>query len=228
MSTSTPKFATGCFNNQEATLSFKDLTVEEFIDALADGTPSPGGGSAAALVGTLAAALSAMVARLTIGREKFRDAWPDMEKMLRAAEEQKTRLEMLMDQDSEAYLGFLAATRLPKSNDEERLARQNTVQKALVETAKVPLEILRSMAKLTDLVRLAVNLGNPVCFADAGVATQFIRSAAMSAFYNVRTNLKMVRDVDKRKSLESEAAELLDCVLNDIDALEKVVIQWLE
>ena len=121
------------------------MPVEGFLGELASDSPAPGGGSAAALAGAAAAALCAMVARLTLGREKLREAWPAMERLLPQAEELGTRLRGLVDEDTEAYASVVAARRMPRATEAERAARGAAVAEAALRSARVPLETLAAL-----------------------------------------------------------------------------------
>ena len=99
------------------------LTVKGFIQELASDSPAPGGGSVAALCGSLGAALSAMVAQLTVGREKYKDSQVIMEKTLNEANDLKTRFLDLMEKDTESFNLFMQARKLPKDTDHEKTNR---------------------------------------------------------------------------------------------------------
>jgi formiminotetrahydrofolate cyclodeaminase len=101
-------------------MSFDDLTIRDFMKTLSDGTPTPGGGSVAALSGAMAAALIEMVARLTRGSKKFESAWADMEETLQKVEPLRRRLLELTDEDSSAYNEVIEAFRLPKENASQK------------------------------------------------------------------------------------------------------------
>ncbi|MBO4461638.1 MAG: cyclodeaminase/cyclohydrolase family protein, partial [Lachnospiraceae bacterium] len=118
----------------------KNMTVADFTALTESNAPAPGGGSVAALCGALGAALSGMVANLTIGREKYQDSWKEMEEMEPKA---KALSEKLLDQikiDSDSFDAYMAATKLPKETDEEKAVRREAMQKGLMEAALVPLE----------------------------------------------------------------------------------------
>ena len=162
-------------------MKLAELTARELIGEVAGALSTPGGGSAAAVAGALGAALCAMTARLTLGREKYRDAWPVMQKVREEADALADRLLELADRDAEVYRGVMAAWKLPKANEAEKAARRQAVQAATKEAARVPLQTLRALSGAAGLAREAVSRGNPNCLTDAGTGAQLIRAAACAA-----------------------------------------------
>lgn len=195
------------------------MTLESFSESLAGDAPAPGGGSAAALGGTLAAGLAAMVGRLTVGREKYRSSWAAMETMTARADELRARLLELVDADALAYGRVTAAYRLPRETEAQKAERSRAVQEAFREAARIPLHTLRAAADCLELVRAAVEQGNPNCITDAGTAAELIRAAAVGAAYNVRVNLGGIRDDDFTTRLEAETRDILDRVRREADEL---------
>jgi formiminotetrahydrofolate cyclodeaminase len=199
------------------------MTVEGFLDELASDSPAPGGGSVAALAGAAAAALCAMVARLTLGREKLRDAWPDMEDLLRESGELGARLRALVDEDTEAYSSVVDSRRLPKASEAERAARSAAVAAAALHSARVPLETLTVLRRLSGCAARAVERGNPACLTDAGSAAQMVGAAAMAASCNVRVNLPDVSDPGERQRLQEQAAGALAAIQGAVQDIERAV-----
>ena len=195
-----------------------ELRVKDFISTLAGDSPAPGGGSVSALAGALSAALCAMVARLTLGKEKYRGAWEEMERLRDEADSLSSRLMDLVEEDSAAYTKVMAAFRIPK---EQHSAREDAVQSAFKEAASVPMETLRVTAELLDLVKSALNQGNPNCLTDAGVAAQLMRAAANGAAYNVRINLAGIKDPDFRSRLSTETSRLLERIEDSVRDTER-------
>src|SRR5512143_3736473 len=105
-----------------------DTTVGEFLERLSGGSATPGGGSVAALSGSLSAALCAMVGRLTTGRAKYQEVWAEMEQMQNTADRLTLKLVELVDKDVDAYNGVITALKMPKQTEEHRSARQKAIQ----------------------------------------------------------------------------------------------------
>ncbi|TNF76179.1 MAG: methenyltetrahydrofolate cyclohydrolase [Bacteroidetes bacterium] len=210
------------------TKTLTGIPVQEFLDKLAEDSPAPGGGSVAALAAALASSLCAMVARLTLGRDRYRDAWSDMERVRDAADKRLQQFVELMDLDTEAYNGVIAAFRMPKENDEQIAARKKAIEAANKEAAQVPLETLRNVHKLVPLVGEVLSKGNPNCLTDAGVAAQLTRAAALGAAYNVRINLSGIKDEPFSTRLEKEVNESLNSIEKSVEEFGHVVEQGLK
>jgi glutamate formiminotransferase/formiminotetrahydrofolate cyclodeaminase len=179
-------------------------TLDGWIDELAGGAPVPGGGSAAALAGALAAALVAMVARLTIGRKAYAAAEQRMRQVLAEAEALRGQLRRLVDDDAAAYAKVSAAYKLAKDDPRRRRA----VDEALVGAAEVPLVVARGANRLIALARDVEANGNRNASSDAGVAAALARAALEGAVENVRVNVAALSEAGLGASLVKEAEVL--------------------
>ena len=178
------------------------------MDQVADATPTPGGGTVAALAGAMASALPVMVANLTIGKKKFAAAEPELRQVKARAEALRTELVGLARRDSEAFEAVLAARRLPQATPAEETARGAAVAAAELGAARVPLETAAACLEVVGLAAVAARLGNPNAVSDAGVAGHLAASAARGALLNVQINLKtMVPGADKN-DVEKEMRRL--------------------
>ncbi len=171
-----------------------DLDIKKFSNEVASSSPAPGGGSIAALCGTLGAALCQMVANLTVGKKKYQAVEIQMLEVKAKSEILHQTLIQLIDEDTHSYNGVLNSFRLPKSNEDEKKDRSIAIQLALKEAAKVPLSTLEAAALAMPLVEFVVDKGNPNCITDAGVAAELINSAVQGAAYNVFINLMDIKD----------------------------------
>ena len=187
-----------------------ELTITEFLEELASAQPVPGGGSVAALAGALAAALTTMVARLTLGKQKFQDRWAVMDPVAKRAQEAMPVFQSLLQQDTEAYQAVVESFRLPKETEEEKKRRTDAIQKAFHEAARVPLETLRTLDRLMEDAVAAVHSGNPNAASDAGAAMQLIRAGAAIAAYNVWINLQSLKDDALRNEIRREVQSSLE------------------
>lgn len=185
-------------------MGLTDLTVKEYVQRVAEGTPAPGGGSVCALVCSLSAALCLMAARLTLGREKYTDAWSVMEESSISMESLLSRALELAGQDADAYDALLAAYRM----DREDEARVQSIEAAMKQAALIPMETLRTLAKITDRIGEVIEKGNQNCLCDAGVAVQLIRAAARGTVNNIRTNLSKLDDKNFVSRMQSEMTAL--------------------
>ncbi|HOA22050.1 MAG TPA: glutamate formimidoyltransferase [Anaerolineaceae bacterium] len=161
----------------------------DFLDQVAEGTPSPGGGSAAAHAGALAAALVAMVARLTVGKPKYADVEAEAWQVIARAEELRKTLTEAIELDARAFDGILQARRLPKADEAQQLTRSAAIYKATLHAARVPLETAGECLAVLRLAARMAEIGNLNAISDAGAGAQLAGAAFRSAALNVRINL---------------------------------------
>lgn len=166
----------------------------DFLAALASGEPTPGGGSAAALAGALGAALAAMVARLTLGRKRYADVEAQMQALIPQAEQLRSRLTQLIDEDAAAFDQVRAAYRLPKETAEQQTARQAAIQIALQAASRTPLETLAACLETLRLLEQVAAAGNASAVTDAAVGGLLAQAGLQSAALNVRVNLAGIDD----------------------------------
>jgi len=175
-------------------MNWMDMTQRDFLAALASSSPTPGGGTAAAVALGQASALSIMVADLTLGNEKWSDGWPIAERVQTAAIPLMRASGDLAQQDSEAFDQVMASFKLPKNNETEVAARQTAIRAATLHAAEIPFETAR---KAADLLRLLPELalkGNGNAASDVGVAGLLASAAAKGALFNVDINLGSLPD----------------------------------
>jgi formiminotetrahydrofolate cyclodeaminase len=171
-----------------------DLPLSEFTRQLAAEQPTPGGGSAAALVGATGAALVSMVCRYTIGRERYRSSEDRANQLLDEAERLRSALEQDVEADVEAYQGYAEAQRLPRDTDEQKAARDEARQRALIASTEVPLGVAERSSQVVRLACDASAIGNPYLISDAGVAASLGLAAFESAALNVELNASGLED----------------------------------
>jgi formiminotetrahydrofolate cyclodeaminase len=135
-----------------------------------------------------------MVAQLTVGRERYEDAWELMEQTGSAAAGLVESFLALAKEDIEAYRGVIAALRLPRKTDRQKTTRVTSLQKAMKGAATVPFETLRASEKLLQVAVDAIERGNPTAVTDAGAAAQLAHAAAQIAAYNILINLTSISD----------------------------------
>jgi len=169
-------------------------TLGEFLAAIRDPRPTPGGGSAAAVAGALGTSLLAMVGAMPKHRAASEE---DVERLQAAASRCHAlaeRLEALVDEDSEAYEGVIAAYRLPKGTDEDRLRRKQAIQVALGTAIAAPLDVMRCCTDAIEAASTVARFGNPNAASDVGVALELLVAAERGARLNVLINLSSVDD----------------------------------
>ena len=173
--------------------------LDEWLDALAGGAPTPGGGSAAALAGTMAAALVAMVARLTVGRKTYAAADTRAREILAEADTLRAELRRLVDEDAAAYGKVSEAYKTPKENPR----RTTWIDDALMEAARIPAEVARRALRVRELAAEIETIGNKNAVSDARVAAMLARTAADGAFENVKVNIAAMSDQTRAMGLLS-------------------------
>jgi formiminotetrahydrofolate cyclodeaminase len=199
----------------------KDKSVQVFIDELASKAPTPGGGSAAAVMGAQAAALISMVCNLTIGKPKYAEVEVEMQALLKKAEALREMLTGMVNADVEVFERLMAAYGLPKNSDEEKAVRSMAIQAALKDATDVPLACARACAETITLSRIAADKGNLGVISDAGVAAMAGYGALKSAALNVYINAGGLKD---RISAGAKLAEL-EAILNGADEAAEEVYQ---
>lgn len=177
-----------------------------FLDRLAAGAPTPGGGSAAATSAAMAAALTAMVARLTIGKKKYAAIESRMAVILEAAEDLRRRLVGLAEDDAAAFEAVLRALRLPKETSEEQAARDQAVEAATLQAARIPLSVALAAADAAELGAEAVEMGNVNTITDAAAALAMAHAAFQAAALNVRINARGLKDPEPARQWEEALA----------------------
>lgn len=201
-------------------MNLADLSIGEFTEKTASGTPVPGGGSVAALCGAISAGLAEMVANLTIGKKGYDSAEGEIIRIRREAGKIREKLIADIDADSNAYNGVLAAFRLPKETDIERQARNRAVQNAFKTAATVPLGVAENAAALMELAASAIKYGNKNAVTDAAVAVMTARTAALSAICNVKINLGSIKD----ERFVRETAEKAEQIERQVTARETEIL----
>ena len=165
-----------------------------FLDQLAEGSPTPGGGSAAAHVGAAGAALATMVARLTIGKKGYEDLEEEMASLAKEADKLRADLTQAVARDAAAFQAVMKAYRMPKSNDVEKQARAEAIEEAMHEAAAVPLQVAGASARVAELALEAAEQGNVNAITDAAAGGQMALAALRSAALNVRINAQSAAD----------------------------------
>lgn len=179
-------------------------SVQQYLDQLASGDPTPGGGSAAGLTGAMGAALLCMSARFTVGREKYAAFQENAARVLEEADAIRIELQQLMEEDAVAYGNYRAASALPKDTDEQKQARKAALQDATKASAQVPMKIARKSYRLLELAVVLAGNCNPYLVSDVVVATHNALAAFRSALINVRMNLGSLEDQGFVLAMESE------------------------
>ena len=172
-----------------------EMTVTAFVDTVASDAPAPGGGSVAALAGSIGAALTAMVGNLTQGRKKYAEYADFAAQVEQKGNELKAKLLDVMDRDTEAFMLVSDAFSLPKATDEEKAARSAAIQAGLKACTKTPMEMMELCAEAAQLAAdFAENGFNDSSASDLGVAFLSLSAAIRGAWLNVLINISSLKD----------------------------------
>ena len=171
-----------------------DYKVSEFMQLLASEAPAPGGGSAAALAGATGASLAAMVAALTLGKEKYREHEVQTAALQDNGNKLQARFLELIDADTAAFNEVSAAYKLPKQTAEEKTKRQEAIEDALKNATKTPFAMMEAALDCLRVVATAVGKTNVSAASDLGVAAYSLRAATEGAWLNILINLGGIKD----------------------------------
>ena len=169
-----------------------DLTIREYVERLAGDAPAPGGGSAAALAGALAAASARMQGSFTVGREKYAEVEDEIREHLDAIDAIIEEMLALTHEDVVAFGGVGEAYSMPRESDEQKQARSQAIQEALREAAQVPLDLVAACARLSEHLKPLALRGNQNLVSDVGVAAKLCQAACECGWLNVEVNLAFI------------------------------------
>ncbi len=199
------------------------LKTSELVHEVSRDTPAPGGGSIAALAGSLGAALSAMVSNLTIGKKGYEPVWADLNTLAEKAQEVKDQLLKAVDDDTNAFNAYMEARRLPQNTPEEKAARQQAIQEGLKQAVRVPLRTAELSLEAMKIAAEVVEKGNLNSVTDAGVGAQIAFTGVRGGVFNVLINLPQIEDqnfVQEMKhtcaGLEQEAGDILERTMKTV------------
>lgn len=199
----------------------KDKSLNAFLDELASKQATPGGGSAAAVMGAQAAALVSMVCNLTIGKPKYAEVDADMRALLQESETLRETLIYMIKADVEVFDKLMATYGLPKGTDDEKRHRLAQIQNVLKEATLVPLACAKACAQAIKLCRMAAEKGNLGVISDAGVAVMAAYSGLKSAALNVQINATALKD---RQFAQTQLA-VLEAIMTGSDTETEAIYQ---
>ena len=186
-----------------------DLTVKGFADETSRESPAPGGGTIAAYMGALGAALGTMVANLSSHKPGWDARWEEFSNWADKGQKIQTELMALVDEDTEAFNRIMSAFGMPKGTDEEKALRSAAIQDATLYATQVPLHTMKASYNVFELCRTMAEEGNPNSVSDAGVGALAARAAVIGAGLNVKINAAGLKDRTTADKLVAEANELI-------------------
>jgi len=198
-------------------------SVENFLDELASGNPTPGGGSAAAIMGAMGAALVSMVCNVTLGKKGYEGVESEMRAILHESEKVRKHLTAMVAEDIAAFDSILAAYKLPKSTDEDKARRAAAIQAGLRHATEVPLECARICAEVIVLSRRASEHGYLNVISDGGVGVLAGFTGLRSAALNVYINAPALKDRAFAERTTSELEKLVELCTAESEAVYTLV-----
>lgn len=206
----------------------RELNINDFTKVLGEGKATPGGGAAAALSASLAAALTSMVFNLTIDKKAARD-YPEsvihsMKEAREATDRFRNRYLELMVDDAESFDGLMAAFSLPKETEEDKALRKEKIDSAKERVLEIPYQLVKESFDMYDALKIATEYGNKNAISDAGVAAILIHSAIEGAALNVFINLAGSEVNEENISLKAQTDEFVEKSRNLKEDIVAIVI----
>ncbi|MBK8605530.1 MAG: glutamate formimidoyltransferase [Chitinophagaceae bacterium] len=201
-----------------------NMTLADFANETSSESPAPGGGSIAAYVGALGVSLATMVANLSSHKKGWDERWEEFGNWAEKGEKIKNELVSLVDADTKAFNKIMEGFGMPKSTDEEKLARTNAIQEATKFAIEIPFQVMKASYNSMEVIKTMAEIGNPNSVSDAGVGALCARSAVIGAFMNVRINASGYDDkayvaetLKRGKEIENKAIALEEEILKIVD-----------
>lgn len=186
---------------------YRNEPLEKYLKDASAGTPAPGGGSVAALVGALATTMASMSANFTVGKEKFKQYDAQLKKILDECEKSRETLLLSMEEDIAVYSKVSNAYALPKSTEAEKKLRSEEIQKAIMIAMEVPIKVTMCCLYVLELTRELVDIANPNLISDVGVAGFLADAAFQCAKLNVEINLASLKNPTLIEKVQNEISQ---------------------
>jgi formiminotetrahydrofolate cyclodeaminase len=200
-----------------------DDSIEKFLDDLAGRAPTPGGGSAAAVMGAMGAALVSMVCNVTLGKKGYEAVEAEMTAVRDESEIVRRRLTAMVAEDVAAFDSLMAAYKLPKAGEDDKARRAAAIQAALRRATETPLDCARAAAQVIKLARRASELGYTGVISDGGVGVLAGYTALRSAALNVYINAPSLKDKSFADGAVAEIGELIEFGAAESEAVYRLV-----
>jgi len=202
-------------NEQKKGKQLVDMTLTEFAEETASESPAPGGGSISAYMGTMGVALGTMVANLSSHKRGWDDRWEEFSQWAEKGKAYQTKLNAMVDEDTNAFNKIMDAFGLPKKSDDEKAIRKQAIQDATKYAIEVPFKVMNLCYESMEVMEAMAEIGNPNSVSDAGVGALAARAGIRGAFLNVKINAEGYEDTAFVDDIMAKAAEL------DAKALER-------
>ncbi len=195
------------------------LSLEKFVEATSSDSPAPGGGSVSAYVGALAAALSTMVANLSIHKKGFEHLYDRFNEAAIQGSKLSAELMDLVDKDTQAFNEILLAFRLPKASSEEKKIRKKAIRKATINAIEIPMQTIKVAMQIIPITKLMIEEGNVNSISDAGVGALCIETAVKGAAMNVKINASTLEKGEDKQKYFTLADQYVARVKEDVLAM---------
>ena len=197
-----------------------ELKINDFINEVDSKSPAPGGGSVAALAGSLSSSLARMVCHLTVGKKKFKALEDDIQSLvfdaMSSLEEQKDIFTVLVDKDTEAFNQIMEAFKLPKETEEQKLFRSRKIEEATIVAIEVPKEVAENGRNVLQSLQILMQYGNKNCLSDLGVSALLLHTTIIGAVMNMKINLPGISDEAQKASYQKVVDELYSFSNNEV------------
>jgi len=208
---------------QEVKDSLLKLNLREFANELSMDSPAPGGGSTAALCGALSSSLSSMVSNLTVGKKGYESVQNEMKKLSISAQALKDEFLKAIDQDTLAFNKVMAALKLPKKTNEQKIEKYAAQEEALKEATLIPFQVLENCINALELAKNAALNGNKNSISDAGVAGLTAQAGAEGAYYNILINLPEIQNIEFKSKIKSQASLLNEKAIKLCNEIKEII-----
>jgi glutamate formiminotransferase/formiminotetrahydrofolate cyclodeaminase len=207
----------------KSTKKLVNMKLTDFANETASESPAPGGGSISAYLGALGVSLATMVANLSSHKAGWDSRWKDFSDYAEKGMAIQQDLLQLVDEDTLAFNGVMAALGLPKGSEQEKTARHKALQEATRYATEVPLKVMQRAFNSFALIKTMAETGNPNSVSDAGVGALCIRSAVMGAFMNVKINAAELEDKEFASRVLGEGREIEAAAMRFEEEILKIV-----
>ncbi len=189
---------------------YPDKPMRFFLEKLCSNSPEPGGGSASALTGAVAASLSGMLSSLTINKKGYENVQDEMHEIFSRASELKDELLDLLQKDTEAFDDASKAFKMPKDTEEQKNRRAEAIEAGLKKATEIPLGIMEKGLEVARLAKRVLTKGNKMAITDGAISALFADAAAIGAMINVRINFSWMKDQEYIARIEKRLTAILE------------------
>lgn len=209
-----------------------EKSVKDYVSVLASGEPTPGGGSVAALAGSLGSALTTMVGNLTFGKKAYKELDDDLKKEMddsfKELYKSIEKLNSITHEDTQAFGQAMKALQMPKGTEEEKRIRSEALEEGYKVALEVPLRCAEECFNVLQLQNIFAHHGNLGAITDVGIGAMLAAVGLEGAILNVIINLKGIKDTDYKNNVEEKIDTLMSEGIKLKDESLKIVYERLK